>query len=107
MSEREIVFGQAFYPNEDSSESIFVVTDTLPQHNPKIISVAQVVITEYEAERLGLPGGINPEDVGQAQEIWTVDRVIKAMGMTFNGNLPEDMQKLLRKNAAKAPRKIT
>ena len=83
-----------------------MVTDTSPQHNPKSISAAQVVILESGLEKLGLPGGINPEDVGQAQEIWTVDRVIKVMGMTFNGNLPEDMQELLRENAAKPPRKL-
>lgn len=105
-SEREIVFGQAFHPNDDSSESIFVVTDTLPQHNPNSISAAQVVVTESGTERLGLPGGIVPEDIGQAQEVWSVDRIIKAMGMTFKGNLPEDMQKLFRENAAKPARKV-
>ena len=106
--EREVIFGQAFHPKGEC-EALYIITDTSPQYNPQSISAAKVVIEATDdgiVERLGLPGGINPEDIGQIHELWALDRIIKAMGMTFNGNLPEDMQELLRENSAKPPRKL-
>ncbi len=108
-SERQIVFGQAFYPRDDESQPLHVVTDTSPRYYPESIGAQQVIVEKTkdgEIERLGLSGDIPPENVGQMREIWTLDRIIKASGVTFNGSLPEGIEAILRDNAEKPPRKI-
>lgn len=110
MPEREVVFGQAFHPNDDPNEPLFIVTDTSPRYFPESIAAAQVTFQETEQgliERLGLPGSFSPETIGQAKEIWSIDRISRAMELIFKGNLPAEMQELLRENAAKPPRKFS
>lgn len=107
--EKLIVFGQVFKLYNDERLPRFVVTDTSPKNNPESIAVAELIIEagkSGEIERLGIPGSCDPKMVGQAEEVWTFKRMVKAMSMTFNGNLPEEIQDLLSENVMKPPCKI-
>lgn len=109
-SNKEICFGQAFYPFNDRRQPLHVVTDTSPRYYPKMIGVQQVIVEKTESgtiERLGLSGDMAPEKVGQVLNVWTLERIIKAYAATFDGELPDGVEEIFRENSSKEPRKIT
>lgn len=101
-SEHAIVFGQTFYPNGEQDKPLFVVIDTSPIYNPKIISASQVV--QGDTERIGIPGGIDPSEVFCFRDVWDVERIIKAMNVQLGGKLPKDIEVLLQEYSTKPPR---
>jgi len=103
--EHTIVFGQAFCYRGKVGSYLYVVVDTDPRFNPKVISASQVV-KEGKIQRLGLPGGIDPSEVRNLRNVWNIERIIKAMGITLGGDLPNDMKEILIENSRKPPRII-
>ena len=102
-NEHTIVFCQTFYPMGEEDKPLFVVVDTSPTFNPKIISASQVVV-ENEMERIGMPGGIDPLEVFCFRDIWDIERIIKAMSAQLGGKLSKDIEVLLRECSVKPPR---
>ncbi len=100
-----IVFGQAFRCRGRVGSYLYVVIDTDPKFNPNVISASQIVI-EGNIERLGIPGGIDPSEVHNFRDVWNIERIIKAMGITLGGDLPNDMKEMLIENSRKPPRII-